>query len=287
MDRPPWWTGEDSWLPKHSLLCGGCKDSIDEFWLKSGKDPTSKRVLPWQHQSPPMLDVRMGQQNSASELSQSSYNKERPQMGQRPLTPQNKSPDPERETRSTATTSPAGQLWKRSSKKLLVLCIPGIHPTTRQMVTRCLTWESESQWQNRDSTSYDTFCNRRIWSWDGLWIRLYIAGCWSILVYGSEVWLRDTTTCKVINGSNSYMLSHITGKSHKDQTTASTFNIILWVRVRRKWYLGHIVRKLRILGMYREVPRKLIKHLLILFFVSTHQLYIYVSTNHCQYLEEL
>ena len=79
MDRPPWWTGEDSWLPKHSLLCGGCKDSIDEFWLKSGKDPTSKRVLPWQHQSPPMLDVRMGQQNSASELSQSSYNKERSQ----------------------------------------------------------------------------------------------------------------------------------------------------------------------------------------------------------------
>ena len=31
--------GEDSCLPEHSLLEDGCKDSIDEFWHKSGLNP--------------------------------------------------------------------------------------------------------------------------------------------------------------------------------------------------------------------------------------------------------
>ena len=32
--------GEDSWMPEHLLLKEGCKDSIDDFWLKSGLSPT-------------------------------------------------------------------------------------------------------------------------------------------------------------------------------------------------------------------------------------------------------
>ena len=31
--------GEDSWLPEHALLRDGCKQSIDDFWLITGKNP--------------------------------------------------------------------------------------------------------------------------------------------------------------------------------------------------------------------------------------------------------
>ena len=31
--------GKESWLTEHSLLSDGCKDSIDDFWLRTGKNP--------------------------------------------------------------------------------------------------------------------------------------------------------------------------------------------------------------------------------------------------------
>ena len=30
---------EDLWMPEHSLLHDGCKDTIDSFWLSSGINP--------------------------------------------------------------------------------------------------------------------------------------------------------------------------------------------------------------------------------------------------------
>ena len=69
-------------------------------------------------------------------------------------------------------------------------------------------------------------------------IRLYVSGCCSILTYGSEAWPLDAHTCRIINGANAFMLSHITGRSRHEEasSTTTTFNLLLWVRARRhKW----------------------------------------------------
>ena len=51
-------------------------------------------------------------------------------------------------------------------------------------------------------------------------------------------------TSRTINAANAYMLSHITGKDRKTESTPSTctFNLLLWMRARRKKWLGHILR---------------------------------------------
>ena len=45
-------------------------------------------------------------------------------------------------------------------------------------------------------------------------ISLYKASVCSILTYGSEAWLLDDETCKIINGANAYMLSHIAASAN-------------------------------------------------------------------------
>ena len=88
---------------------------------------------------------------------------------------------------------------------------------------------------------------RHVWSAKlpiDLKIRIYICACCSILVYGSEAWNLDAETCRIINGANAFMLSHITGKPKEEEATApkTTFNILAWIRARRLKWAGHILR---------------------------------------------
>ena len=75
-------------------------------------------------------------------------------------------------------------------------------------------------------------------------LRLYKAACCSILVYGSEAWILDETTCKMLNGANASILSHITGRTHHEEANrdTTTFNVVSWIRSRRQRWLGHILR---------------------------------------------
>ena len=75
-------------------------------------------------------------------------------------------------------------------------------------------------------------------------LRLYIACCCSIMVWGSETWVLHSETSKCINGVNAYMLSHITGKTKREEATTSTttFNILAWITARRLRWVGHILR---------------------------------------------
>ena len=63
-------------------------------------------------------------------------------------------------------------------------------------------------------------------------------------MWGSETWLLDEAACKCINGTNTYMLSHITCKTKREEATTSTttFNILAWIRARRLRWVGHILR---------------------------------------------
>ena len=63
-------------------------------------------------------------------------------------------------------------------------------------------------------------------------------------MYGSEGWFLDETACRVINGANACMLSHVTGNTKRCEATTSstTFNAIAWIRARRLRWVGHIMR---------------------------------------------
>ena len=89
---------------------------------------------------------------------------------------------------------------------------------------------------------------RHLWQ-DGnlhknLRLRLYKSCVCSILTWGSEAWKLNDEASKAINGTNSQMLSVITGKTqHQEASTAQcTFDLVKWIRARRLQWLGHILR---------------------------------------------
>ena len=75
-------------------------------------------------------------------------------------------------------------------------------------------------------------------------IRLYDAVVCSIFTYGCETWDLTTKTMQMINGANSRMLSHITGRSIHEEARPSTttLNLVRKIRFRRYRWLGHILR---------------------------------------------
>ena len=89
---------------------------------------------------------------------------------------------------------------------------------------------------------------RHIWAAEELTLelklRLYKAACCSILTYGSEAWILNEKACKLINGANASMLSHITNRSRHEEAKAvtTTFNLVQWIRARRLKWVNHILR---------------------------------------------
>ena len=66
-------------------------------------------------------------------------------------------------------------------------------------------------------------------------LRIYKVGVCSKLTYGSEAWNLDAAACRLLNGANSRMLSHITGKSAHEEASSKTrtFDVIVSIRARR------------------------------------------------------
>ena len=84
-------------------------------------------------------------------------------------------------------------------------------------------------------------------------LRLYNAAVGSLLTYDSEAWTLTPKTLRMLNGANSRMLSHFTGKSVHDEARDSTtsYNLNLQIRKRRLRWLGHILR----LGQHRLIRK--------------------------------
>ena len=66
----------------------------------------------------------------------------------------------------------------------------------------------------------------------------------SKLVYDCEAWPLDDKTCKMLNGTNSKMVSRITDRPIREEasTSSKTFDVVKWIRVRRLQWVGHILR---------------------------------------------
>ena len=75
-------------------------------------------------------------------------------------------------------------------------------------------------------------------------IRLYAVAICSLLTYGCESWALTDKVLRQLNGANSCMLSHITGKSIQAEARRSTtsYDLIRHVRVMRLKWLGQILR---------------------------------------------
>ena len=75
-------------------------------------------------------------------------------------------------------------------------------------------------------------------------LRIYKVGVCSKLTYGCEAWKLDEDACRLVNGANSRMLSHITGRTaHEEANSKSqTFDVVAAIRARRLKWLGHILR---------------------------------------------
>ena len=103
---------------------------------------------------------------------------------------------------------------------------------------------------------------RNIWSSSsiplGLKLRIYKTGVCSRLVYGAEGWLLDEQACAMLNGANSRMISHVTGKSVRDEASrrTRTFDIVRWIRARRLQWVGHILRM-----SHHRMVRKAAQHI--------------------------
>ena len=92
---------------------------------------------------------------------------------------------------------------------------------------------------------------RHVWSARAvplqLKLRIYKSGVCSRLTYGSEAWHLTSQVQKALNGCNSRMLSHVTGRTVHDETSKETrtrtYDVVAVIRaVRTKEWLGHILR---------------------------------------------
>ena len=97
-----------------------------------------------------------------------------------------------------------------------------------------------------------TIAGERSRSLDYLWhdnrlprslkLRLYAASVCSTLTHGSEAWMLTPRALAMLNGFNSRQLHRITGRSHRDEATTPSYDLLKAVRTRRHQWLGHILR---------------------------------------------
>lgn len=86
-------------------------------------------------------------------------------------------------------------------------------------------------------------------------LRLYDAAVCSLLTYGCETWTLNDKAIRCLNGSNSRMFTHITGKTIREEARpqSTSLNLVRNIRIRRYRWLGHILR---------TSPSRLIHHTL-------------------------
>ena len=239
------WTGrpgEDSWEKEHSLLEDGCAESIRDFWIKSGKNPALD------YYSDP--DGEVGTRCWMCGWKSTANNKHRGLQTHIRLKKHHWS-----KKRSHLTE-------RKDIKKQKLEAIQDKLPKVKwgdRDVDNCLQFPYLGSIFQTDADQLPDVRSkcmraklragtlRHIWAATlpaDLKVRLYISACCSILVYGSEGWLLNEAARKCINGANAYMLSHITGKTKREEATTATttFNIIAWIRARRLKWVGHILR---------------------------------------------
>ena len=63
-------------------------------------------------------------------------------------------------------------------------------------------------------------------------MRLYVSAVCSVMIYGAEAWVLDEETKRALNGTNSKMVSAITGRTvHEEaKTEGKTYDVVAGIR---------------------------------------------------------
>ena len=237
-DKP----GEDSWQKEHSLLQDGCYPSIKAFWNESGKNPASD-YYPDPDGEPETRCWMCGWKSTAKnkKLGLTTHIRKKKHQWHKRRANLTERKDIKREKLEALQQTMPKVKWgnEEVNNSLQFLYLGSIFQTDGDIAPD--VQDKCSRAKIRAGTL------RHIWAAPlslDLKLRLYISACCSILVYGSESWILNAKTCRTINGTNAFMLSHITGKTKREEATmdTTTFDIIAWIRARRLRWVGHIMR---------------------------------------------
>ena len=226
------------WSREHLLLRDGCRDSIRDFWSRTGKR-SNKKFYP-----DPGNKYRCT-------ICGKAYKRAQDLKAHRTRTKHYE----EQTTKVTATAAVDAVLQKR--KKMQDL-LPKVKWEDKEASN---TWQFKylgslfeagggdiADVRRRIAMATQRFGKlRNLWK-DGnlhmnLRMRLYKACVCSILTYGSEAWKITKTVAAALNGANSNMVSTISGRTaHEEASTGKTFDVVKWIRSRRLQWIGYILR---------------------------------------------
>ena len=74
-------------------------------------------------------------------------------------------------------------------------------------------------------------------------LRLLVAGVLSILCYGFESWFFTGRLAAKLKAWMARALAHLTGRTVEDEYRVPTVDLVLWLRMRRLRWLGHVLRQ--------------------------------------------
>ena len=229
-------SNEDSWEPERSLVRQGCQRVIKKFWTESGINP-SIDFVPDPDNVWRCWDCGRGYKTASALKAHITRTHSK------------------RQWRGTTADKDTRRKMRKEAQEELTHVI-------------CEGKEIENVWTfkylgSRFQADGDQIADikariasaattagkmRHIWSSMSvplrLKLRIYKTGVCSRLVYGSEGWILDTKACAMLNGANARMISHITNKTVREESSrrTRTFDVVRWIRARRLQWVGHILR---------------------------------------------
>ena len=242
--------GQDSWEPEHLLTRYGCRETIKDFWSTSKLNP-AKKFYPdpdgdassrcW------MCDWKQKRQERQERQAESTQNA--PPTQEASVDPSKGPPYSEEgrdrgqgHTQTTTRRSRTSALGRRTCSKQLAIQIPRLSDASRrESNARYPSEGSDGQNKNwisapyleRGSTARPQATAIHIWLLQHSRVRLRVLDL-----------RRRGLQMHAYEEQMHIMLSHITGRSKRQEATAATtsFDIIAWIRSRRLKWVGHILR---------------------------------------------
>ena len=232
------WGGykKPEWEREHLLLRDGCRDSIRNFWDKSGLSPCKEFYEVDQHK----CEVCGKEFRRAQDLKGHKTKKKHHFEQIRKV--------------SGAAKKEAKKAKKEEAQKLLPKAFWGEEPADN-----CWNFEYLGSIFTPDGSCMPDVRRRiamaqqrhgkmrHIWKSKDLHprlkMRLYVSAVLSIMVYGSEAWRLTQEVQKAINGANSKMVAAITGRTIQEeaQKEGETYDAVTGIRVTRLKWLGCIL----------------------------------------------
>ena len=228
--------GEDKWEPERSLIKQGCESAIKEFWRQSKYNPSDEFIADpddvWRcykcgsgHDSEQGLKIHIARTHSKRQWRGSTADK---------VTRTNM-------RKAAQNAKPHVQLGDEEIDNVWIFKYLG----SRFQADGSHLTDIKARIAAAQTTAGKM---RNIWASKStplrLKLRIYKVGVCSKLTYGCEAWELDDSACRLLNGANSRMLSHITGRSAHEEASdkTRTFDVLAAIRARRMKWVGHILR---------------------------------------------